>query len=477
MKLPSLPLWLEIALAILVALALSNLVTIILFRASGEQRFNRFTADFHAQRVAGALSVMAQAPANLQPELVKTLTGPGLSLSYDTTPLVADGVSRDAAVEDAIRARLSQNLSQGLRVHLVTDAEREKLAAEPRKPPPPRQRPSGSDPGGPGVPMGWGGGPPRDEMYDYSVSLPTADGHWMNGRFGTRPGRVMPWFDWPLLYAGAAAVVALLLASLWVGRRVAQPLGRLADAARALRLGEMRGAVPETGPTPVREAARAFNAMSERVLTMLKSQRAMMAAVAHDLRTPIAALRFRAELVTETDTRDRLLATIQEMQTMTEAVLDALRIDGGGEPARPVDIGALADSLCADMAELGSDVSYTSDIALTSNCRAAEVRRALRNLIENALRYGKRARVSADSANGLANVHVDDDGPGIPETELERVFEPFARLEESRNAETGGHGLGLAIARLIARGHGGDISLHNRAGGGLRATLTIPLTK
>jgi signal transduction histidine kinase len=214
--------------------------------------------------------------------------------------------------------------------------------------------------------------------------------------------------------------------------------------------------------------------MSERVLTMLKSQRAMMAAVAHDLRTPIAAMRFRAELVTDSDTRQRLLATIGEMQAMTEAVLDALRIDGGGEPARSVDVGTLADSLCADMAEMGRDVTYTSDIALECNCRAAEVRRALRNLIENALRYGKVARVSASSSNGFANIHVDDDGPGIPEAELERVFEPFARLDESRNAETGGHGLGLAIARLIARGHGGDVSIQNLPNG-LRATLTIPL--
>lgn len=477
MKLPSLPLWLEIALAILIALALSNVVTIILFRASGEQRFNRFTADFHAQRVAGSLSVIARAPADLQAELVKTLSGPGLTLSYDTKPLVADGIARDATVEAAIGSRLPDGVGEGLRAHVVTDEERAKLAAEPRKPPEPaRVRPDGG-PGkpGPGGPMGWGGGPPRDENYDFSVSLPTADGHWLNGRFGTRPGRMMPWFDWPLFYAGGAALIALLIASFWVGRRVAQPLNRLADAARSLRLGEMRGAVPETGPTPVREAARAFNAMSERVLTMLKSQRAMMAAVAHDLRTPIAALRFRAELVSEEETKSRLLETICEMQAMTEAVLDALRIDGAGEPARSVDVGMLADSLCADMAELGSDVTYTSDIALACNCRAAEVRRALRNLIENALRYGKRARVSAESAVGFASIHVDDDGPGIPDAEIERVFEPFARLDESRNSDTGGHGLGLAIARLIARGHGGDISLANRSGGGLRATLRLPL--
>jgi signal transduction histidine kinase len=225
----------------------------------------------------------------------------------------------------------------------------------------------------------------------------------------------------------------------------------------------------------VREAARSFNAMSERVLTMLKSQRAMMAAVAHDLRTPIAVLRFRVELVSDTETRTKLVETIDEMQGMTEAVLDAVKFDGTAEVARAVDVSVLVDSLCVDMAEMGGDVAYQPNGAVTCVCRAAEVRRAVRNLIENAQRYGERARVRVEARDGLAAIEIDDDGPGIPESHLERVFEPFARLDESRSKETGGYGLGLAIARLIARGHGGDITLANRAGGGLRATLTLPI--
>jgi signal transduction histidine kinase len=459
MKRFALPLWLEIAGAILLALALSNLATIAFFSAGGEQQFTRFAADMQSQRIAGVAALVLRAPEGLRAELVRELSSPGLRLSLDAAPLVRDGLARDAATEAAIGARLRPEMARGLRAHVLTEAER----AVPASPPPP-------PPEGPAF-TGAGRPPPLEQAANLHVSIP-AGAQWLNARFGMRPPRPP---SWPVFYAGAAVIASLLLASLWMARRVARPLQRLAEAARRLRTGEAREAVPETGPQPVREAARAFNAMSERVTVTLQSQRALMAAVAHDLRTPIAALRVRAEFVTDEDTRTRLLQTISEMQAMTEAVLDAVRIDGSGEPARSVDVATLADSLCVDMAEVGGDVSYASDVALACVCRAAEVRRALRNLIENALRYGVRARVSAEMIAGLAAIHVDDDGSGIPEGELERVFEPFARLEHSRSAETGGYGLGLAIARLIARGHGGDVTLKNRAGGSLRATLTLPL--
>lgn len=457
MKRLALPLWLEIAGAILVALALSNIATIAFFRLGGEQQISRFAADLQSQRIAGVVGLVLKAPERLRRELVAELSSPGLRLSLDDRPLVDDGLARDTTIESAIGARLRPELATGLRAHILSEAERAAPAPSPAKRAP--------------TFTGIGPPPPLDHAASLHVSVP-ADAQWLNARFGMRPPR-QP--SWPVFYAGAAVIASLLLVSFWMGRRVARPLQRLAEAARRLRMGEARETVPETGPQPVREAARAFNAMSERVTTTLQSQRALMAAVAHDLRTPIAALRVRAEFVADEDTRARLLITIGEMQAMTEAVLDAVRIDGSGEPARSVDVAILADSLCADMADVGGDVTYTSDAALACICRAAEVRRALRNLIENALRYGVRARVSAEAMDGMAAIHVDDDGPGIPVGELERVFEPFARLEASRNAETGGYGLGLAIARLIARGHGGDVVLANRAGGGLRATLTVPL--
>jgi signal transduction histidine kinase len=312
------------------------------------------------------------------------------------------------------------------------------------------------------------------EAPDLQASIRTLDGKWINIQLSNGAHRP-PFEQWPLLYALGTTLAALLLAAVFMGRRVAQPLQVLAQAARGLRRGEAGPPVPETGPAPVREAAQAFNAMSERVSTTLKSQQAMMAAVAHDLRTPISVLRVRAEFVVDEETRSRLLETINEMQQMTEAVLSAMRIDGANEPAQSVDMGALAESLCADMEELDRDVRFTGAPQVTCMCRASEIRRALGNLIDNAVRYGDRAEVSIEVRAGFLAIHVDDEGPGIPQDQMTRVFEPFARLEESRSADTGGHGLGLSIARLIARGHGGDITLSNRNPRGLRATLSLPM--
>jgi signal transduction histidine kinase len=304
------------------------------------------------------------------------------------------------------------------------------------------------------------------------ISIKTNGAGWLNVLYREPEP---PLRYWPALLSGLVAVAVMILATLWTRNRFAAPLQRLTEAAGALRAGEPVPTIPESGPRTVRAAAQSFNAMSQRLTATLENQRAIMAAVAHDLRTPIASMRLRAEFVADEEERGRLLQTLDEMQTMTEAVLSAARADRTGEAARPVDLAALAESLADDMTEMGGEVSFEPTGAVRCVCRTNEVRRALRNLLENALRYGKRARVSVRMERQNAVVRVDDDGPGIPATELDRVFEPFARLESSRSARTGGYGLGLSIARWIARGHGGDVVLVNRPGGGLRATLMLPL--
>ena len=193
------------------------------------------------------------------------------------------------------------------------------------------------------------------------------------------------------------------------------------------------------------------------------------------LRTPITTLRLRAEFVDDEDLRMRMIGTLDEMQAMTEASLAFAKGDAAGEPTRVVDLAALVESVVEDLAAQGLDAALAGEPArAVLPCRPMALRRALTNLVENATRYGGEARVRVARCGGDVAISVEDRGPGISETELKRVFEPFVRLEGSRSQETGGAGLGLAIARSAVRAHGGDITLENRADGGLRAVMVLP---
>jgi signal transduction histidine kinase len=214
--------------------------------------------------------------------------------------------------------------------------------------------------------------------------------------------------------------------------------------------------------------------MQERLQRFVEDRTRMLAAISHDLRTPLTSLRLRAEFVQDHDLQEKMLKTIEEIQTMTEAALAFAREDAAVEETRTVDLSALVGSLCDDLAELGQNVTVSDGPKVLYRCRPDSLRRAIRNLVENAVRYGEQAKVSlVRSADGL-DIVVEDGGPGIPQADMEQVFAPFFRLEQSRNRETGGVGLGLSIARAIARHHGGDIVLENRSNG-LRAVIRLPL--
>jgi signal transduction histidine kinase len=252
-------------------------------------------------------------------------------------------------------------------------------------------------------------------------------------------------------------------------------MAALAAAAERLGRGESVPALSESGPLDIRQATRAFNRMGARLQRFVQDSTRMLAAISHDLRTPITTLRLRAEFVDDEETRTKILETLEEMQRMTEATLAFAREEAAAEDTRTVDFAALVDSVCADLADLGQDVAFSGPERLPYACRPLSLKRALRNLIENAVAYGRRARVGLAAGEDALRVVIEDDGPGIPEADFERVFQPFVRLEESRSPETGGIGLGMAIARSIVRGHSGEIELENRPEGGLRVTVRLPL--
>jgi signal transduction histidine kinase len=280
---------------------------------------------------------------------------------------------------------------------------------------------------------------------------------------------------WPIEIM-IATLIAVLLASAgaaFIARRVVRPLSELTTAAAKVAGGGGTPHVAEQGPDDVRNAAIAFNAMAAKVTRTLESQRHLLSAVGHDLRTPLTAMRINLEFVADDELRVGLLRNLDELQALTEQVLAAAK-GAGGEKPRQVDLSALVESLCTDLDELGEPVHWSNHSPAPISCRPNEIKRAVRNLVENAVAYGHKANVRiTDTADGY-DVLVEDEGPGIPDDERQRVFEPFVRLEGSRNEATGGTGLGLTLVKAIAEGHGGAIKLENRPGGGLRARMHLP---
>jgi signal transduction histidine kinase len=275
----------------------------------------------------------------------------------------------------------------------------------------------------------------------------------------------------PLLtgYFLAIAVITLL-AMRWAVR----PLQRLARAADALGRDLSGAPLPETGPREVRQAAHAFNTMQSRLASYLNDRLRILAAVSHDLKSPITRLKLRAEMLQDEAQREKFLRDLDEMETMIGATLDFLRGESRQESGVLLDINALVSTLCDDMQAMNNVVEVSGEASAPLLARPQALKRCLANLLDNAVRYGTSARITLEDSAESLSLHIDDNGPGIPESELEQMFEPFRRGESSRNRATGGTGLGLAIARNLARAHGGNVTLANRPAGGLRATLTLP---
>ena len=278
-----------------------------------------------------------------------------------------------------------------------------------------------------------------------------------------------------LLMDISVRLVALLLAA-WIGARwLSVPVRRLADAARALGSDIHRPPIAESGTQECRQAIQVFNQMQQRLCTQLAQRDQFVAAVSHDLRTPLTRLSLRVQSLVDPGQRNDFARDIMEMDEMIRTTLDYLRGMADPEPVLLLDIGSLLQSLAEDAQDSGQDVQVQGDLAAAPvSAQAMALRRCVGNLIGNAVRYGHRARVSLSDSPQMLHIRVEDDGPGIADGELERVLMPFYRLESSRNRHSGGVGLGLATANDIAQKHGGRLVLSNHLGGGLLATLSLP---
>lgn len=321
-----------------------------------------------------------------------------------------------------------------------------------------------------------GSGETRDESSEREptmlISIELNNGSWLNVSVsgGSRGARMA------LLPFASAAIMALVMLVIVAAMviRVTNPLKRLSASAEALGRGEPVSHLTESGPYEIRNVTHAFNEMNARLSRFVEDRTRMLAAISHDLRTPITALRVRAELVDDEETRERMIETLDDMKRMTEAVLTFSRDEAETEESRVVDLAALTESVIEDLRDVGYTVHFETDGPLPYLCRPASLKRALANFLENAVRYGNTARVRLRRETGAIKFVIDDDGPGIADDRLREVFEPFVRLESSRSAETGGVGLGLSIARSIVLSHGGTIELANRPEGGLRVSIALP---
>lgn len=307
----------------------------------------------------------------------------------------------------------------------------------------------------------------------FTAALRLEDGRW--AVVAPPRGLLSPWQARILM--GLLITLALLAPLVWImARRLTRPIRLFADAAQ--RLGANPEAEPLTpsGPREVRTAMAAFNDMQERIRRHVAERTQTIAAIAHDLRTPLTRLRFRAEQA-EPPVRDRMAADIEEMDALIAQALAYARGEEGGQPRSRVNLTRLARETVRDFAETGAAVTMTGrkSVAVTGN--PAALRRALANLIDNAVKFAGTARVRMETGDDVVSVLIEDDGAGVSTDQVETLFQPFIRGERSRNRQTGGAGLGLAVARKIARAHGGEVTLHNRPDGGLTATVTLPTVR
>ncbi|MHA7772053.1 ATP-binding protein [Roseibium sp. M-1] len=422
--------------------------------------------DSLLSRAVSLADLIEDTPPNLQERVLQASSTRFAVFWLGDTPLApTPGTSR---FEQRLQGYMADHLEHGQTVHL-------NVLADEKRGPRSRDAEESGQPSWRDVPRHER--PPNlrkimNKPEDLSVSIRMTDGRWLNVATSYRPpaGAYIPL----LVQLALTALLTVLIIGFAV-RRATRPLKHLAVAAEKFGRGEEQEPLKPSGPAEVRALTSAFNDMQDRLTRFVRDRTRMLAAISHDLRTPITSLRLRAEFIDDEENREKMIETLDEMAAMTEATLRFARDEAQAESAENADLGAILDALAGDQQDLGHDCTVETEERIVLPCRPVALKRALRNLIENGIRYGDGVAIHAASAAGEAVIRIRDKGPGIPEERLTDVFEPFVRLEESRSEETGGIGLGLAITRSIIHAHGGSIELRNRPEGGLEADVRLPL--
>ena len=449
-------------LAILLAgLVVSQAVGYFIYASDRGQAVRAIGGLAAAQRIANLTRLVQEAPGEWRARIIAALSDQSFRVALSSQPPGDSLVNNDDGVAEAIKDFLVDQLSLG-------PSQQPRVSASLFSGPPfPGWMPIARSP------MMMHGFGNLGGFRSLQVAIPLSGGQWLS--FATALPETGPEVSGQFIASITVMAIIIIAVSVWAVRRVTAPLASLATAAQRLGGDLSAPPIPEDGTIEVQQASHAFNAMQARLRGLIENRTRMLAAISHDLRTPLTLLRLRAENVVDADEREKMLSTIDEMDQMVAATLQAARDEAKAEARRRTDLTALLASVVDDMADAGLPVTMAPAPPVIYACQPGALKRALTNLLDNAVKYGERARAAIRSTAETIEIIVDDEGPGIPEDELVRVFQPFHRVEESRSRETGGIGLGLAIALTVVQAHGGRLALSNRPGGGLRACITLPI--
>jgi len=460
----------QMILLMIAALLSAQIISAIIIRGETRSFYRGAEARFLTERIYPFAALLRDTPQNLQDKIATTLNSKRVQIWISDVPVAA--ITQRSDDDDHEGGGRAQELAAQIARELEDpDTSRVKVAVRDHF----RRHDDHPERKAWRKHAVFDSAPNRAKRANVFISINLSEHRWMNAAVHTRGPRQFIRPDGWITFIVAALVISLIVALAL--RRITKPLQRLSIAAGKLGRGETVSPLRPEGPADIRDTIHAFNEMQQRLQKFIQDRTQMLAAISHDLRTPITSLRLRVEMLEDEEVRAQMTATLFEMQQMVEATLAFAREEASDEPTRPTDLNALIGAIADDLNDLGFDVKCEAGERIVSAYRPTALRRALSNLIQNAAEYGERARVSvAAQGQDIVQIIIDDDGPGIPVTEHDRVFEPFVRLEGSRSSKTGGVGLGMAIARDIILRHGGQISLSNREEGGLRVTIHLPLS-
>ena len=439
----------QVIMVALFALVLIQLVGIQIYRIEREETLGLVNSRFTLQRLVSVTRLLNQSPPALHDEILRASRSETLHLRLDSSESLPD--ARSARFEHIVRSKLDYPAQ--LAIHISAEHKAHLVDRPPREHSHRRH-------------------PPIRPDIRLRGGIELEDGRWLN--FTSLSDREVP--GWSAKAVLSFILLAALLTGLmiWLLQRTTRPLKELAQQAERLGRGDKAEPIAESGPREIRDTLTAFNRMQDRLDRFVSDRTRMLAAISHDLRTPITTLQLRCEFLPDGEDKQKIQQGLKRMEQMLNATLQFAREDGLSEPIRNLDLPSLLQSLCDDLQDNGHDVTLCEPAAVIYRGRPSALRRALQNLLDNGVKYGGKVQVWLTATSEQVQIQIRDFGPGIPEALQEEVFKPFTRLDSARNLEDGSIGLGLAIARTLIHQHGGTLLLGNHPQGGLLVRISLP---